>query len=161
MTAITSVSASRRNDTIPTNLPSLARMFSPQVSRSAVGFDRMFDTLDTMLSAAQDATFPPHDIVKLSEDTYEIRMAVAGYERDALTVELDNGTLKVSAAPQKSEEAAYLHRGISSRAFRRSFALAEYMEVGDVTLHDGILSIALKRVVPDAMKPRRIKINGN
>lgn len=128
--------------------------------RSTVGFDH----LSRMLDAAQrldDAAFsyPPYNIEKLSEDDYRITMAVAGFAEADLDITVQDNTLVISGKPRHEEEQAqYLHRGIAGRAFERRFQLADFIRVEGASLVNGLLHVALKREVPERMKPRTIAI---
>jgi len=130
--------------------------------RSTVGFDRLFDLLETGMRSDVADGYPPFDIVKEGEDSYRITLAVAGFQPDEIEVVAQQNQLTVTGKrPEESGTAEYLHRGIATRAFERRFQLADHIEVGDANFDNGLLSIALKRVVPEAMKPRRIAIVGS
>ena len=135
--------------------------FSPY-RRSTVGFDRLFDLLETGLRTDGADGFPPFDIVKESEDAYRITLAVAGFRRDEIEVVAQENQLIVTGrrADEPEGDRHYLHRGIAARAFERRFQLADFIEVGSASFENGLLSIQLKRVLPEAMKPRRIEISG-
>lgn len=136
--------------------------FSP-LYRATVGFDRVADMMDRVLSAdVAQPTYPPYNIEKLEENAYRISIAVAGFSDQELGVELREGALIVTGrkAPEEEAERAYLHRGIATRAFERRFALADHMKVTGATHADGMLHIDLVREVPEALKPRRIAISG-
>jgi molecular chaperone IbpA len=128
--------------------------------RSTVGFDRLFDFLETASRAEQD-NYPPFDIEKLGGDSYRITLAVAGFRRDEIEIVAHQNVLTISG--RKSDErnrADYLHMGIATRAFERKFELADFVRVTGAELADGLLSIGLAREVPEAMKPRKIEIGG-
>jgi molecular chaperone IbpA len=130
--------------------------------RSAfVGFDNVFDELDRIARQA-DQKFPPHNIVKLTDDNQEylIELAVAGYEEDELEVEVDDRTLTVRGE-HKLKGREYLHKGISTKKFTRNFRLSEYVQVVGADLKAGILSIHLKVVLPETKRPRKIAISQN
>ncbi len=133
--------------------------FSP-LYRATVGFDRIADMMDRVLSAdVAQPTYPPYNIEKTDENAYRISIAVAGFSGDELTVEVKEGALIVSARKKAEEsEKTYLHRGIATRAFERRFALADHVKVSGATHADGMLHIDLVREVPEALKPRRIEI---
>lgn len=127
--------------------------------RSTVGFDRLFNMLETGLR--EDDGYPPFDIVKDGEDNYRITLAVAGFAPSDIEIVAQQNQLTVTG--QRADEDGqgdYLHRGIATRAFERRFQLADFIEAGDAHFENGLLSIALKRVVPEAMKPRKIEIGG-
>jgi molecular chaperone IbpA len=130
--------------------------------RSTVGFDRLFDLLETGLRGDAPDAYPPFDIVKDGEDSYRITLAVAGFRPDEIEIVAQQNQLTVvGRKPEERSESQYLHRGIAARSFERRFQLADFIEVGSASFADGLLSIALKRVVPEAMKPRRIEIGGS
>jgi molecular chaperone IbpA len=138
--------------------------FSPLL-RQSVGFDRFNDLFDSLLTQGADRSesYPPYNIEKLSDDTYRITLAVAGFGDDDLDINVHNDTLKISGRILNKEEDSkpnYLHRGIATRAFERSFRLADYIRVEDAALKDGLLTVTLKREVPEEKKPRSIPING-
>jgi molecular chaperone IbpA len=125
--------------------------------RSAfVGFDHLFDELDRVAKQAHDH-YPPHNIVKTGESEYLIELAVAGFTKDEITVEVKDRSLTVTGEHQ-SQGREYVHRGISTKKFKRTFRLSEYVQVHGATLLDGILAIELKIVVPEEMRPRIIAI---
>ncbi|MDO5605613.1 MAG: Hsp20 family protein [Paracoccus sp. (in: a-proteobacteria)] len=128
--------------------------------RASVGFDRMADLMDRVLST--DATtqpYPPYNIEKTGENAYRISVAVAGFAADDLNVELRDGAVIVSARkPGDEGERVFLHRGIAARAFERRFTLAEHIRVEGASHRDGMLHIDLIRELPEALKPRRIAI---
>lgn len=129
--------------------------------RSTVGFDHLARMLDTA-SRLDEQTFsyPPYNIEKLSEDNYRISMAVAGFSDEDLDVTTQDHTLVITGRAHKDETSAqYLHRGIAGRSFERRFELADYIRVSGATLVNGLLHVDLMREVPEAMKPRTIKIN--
>ena len=135
--------------------------FSP-FYRSTVGFDRLFNRLDT-LSAQEAKTYPPYNIERTGDDAYRISIAVAGFSNGDIAVETKENSLVVKGA--KPAEAAdgkreFLHRGIAERAFELRFQLADYVEVQGAHLENGLLHLELKRELPESKKPRTIAING-
>lgn len=131
--------------------------------RSTVGFDRLFDLLETEMRGGDVAEgYPPFDIVRDGEDNYRITFAVAGFRPDEIEIVAQQNQLTVAGKrAEESETGDYLYRGIAARPFERRFQLADYIEVGEAGFENGLLSIALKRVIPEAMKPRRIEIARN
>jgi molecular chaperone IbpA len=129
--------------------------------RSTVGFDRLFDYLESAGRAEQD-NYPPFDIEKLSDDTYRITIAVAGFKRDEIDIVAHQNMLTVTGrrSEQKGRDGSYLHMGIANRAFERRFELADFVQVTGADLADGLLTIELAREIPEAMKPRKIGIGG-
>jgi molecular chaperone IbpA len=131
--------------------------FSP-LYRSVVGFDRLADLLD---SAAADgaAGYPPYNIERTDENTYRVEIAVAGFRQEELAIEVKENLLTVTGRKAANDEPRrFLHRGLAERNFERRFQLADYVVVTEANLADGLLSIALKRELPEALKPRRIEI---
>ncbi len=133
--------------------------FSP-LFRSAIGFDRLPSLLDTAMRTNGTAeTYPPYNIEKTGEDAYRITVAVAGFGRDDLDIEVRDGVLVVKGrTADDAEGVKYLHRGIAGRAFERRFQLAEHVRVDAADLVNGLLTIDLVRELPEAKKPRRIEI---
>ncbi|MBL9054569.1 MAG: Hsp20 family protein [Tabrizicola sp.] len=133
--------------------------FAP-LYRSTVGFDRIANLMDRVLSAdVAQPTYPPYNIEKTAEDAYRISIAVAGFSPDELSVEVRDGHLFVAARKASDEaERNFLHRGIATRAFERRFALADHVRVAGATHENGMLHVDLVRETPEALKPRRIEI---
>ncbi len=127
-------------------------------TRSTVGFDRMLRLLDNV--AGEAPSYPPYDIVADGENQYRITVAVAGFGEDELdvTVQENQLTIKGGAGKGAEETAKFIHRGIARRGFQLRFSLADYIEVADAYLDNGMLYVALVRNVPEAMKPRAIAI---
>jgi molecular chaperone IbpA len=130
--------------------------------RSTVGFDRLFDLLETgMRGDAPADGYPPFDIVREGEDSYRITLAVAGFAPNEIEIVAQQNQLSVTGNKRDvGDKREYLHRGIATRTFERRFQLADFIEVGKAGFENGLLSIELKRVVPEAMKPRKIEIGG-
>ena len=127
--------------------------------RSTVGFDHLFDMLD-QASRVQPATWPPYNIERVGEDQYRIVMALAGFEPDEIElVQKENMLLVAGQKHPDPEGIEVLHRGIATRAFRQTFNLADHMKVSGANLENGLLTVELKREVPEALKPRRIDIS--
>jgi molecular chaperone IbpA len=128
--------------------------------RSTIGFDRLGRLLESTLQGEDAApTYPPYNIEKVGDDAYRIVMAVAGFGEGDLDVTVKEGTLTISGKGTEGEaEAKYLHRGIAGRAFERRFQLADHIRVDGASLENGLLTIALVREVPEALKPRQIAI---
>ena len=123
---------------------------------SFVGFDHLFNELEHVTRHAQDH-YPPHNILKTGDTDYLIELAVAGFSRDELNVEVKDRTLTVTGEHQ-SKGREYIHRGISTKKFKRTFRLSEHVKVNGADLVDGILSVILKYEVPEEMRPRKITI---
>ena len=125
--------------------------------RSSIGFDRLFDLLESGTAEPFD-TWPPYDIVRAGEDSYRISMAVAGFSQDELKLTYQPNLLIVSGLKAGEDKADYLYRGIAGGKFERRFELADFVEVADARLENGVLTIDLKRELPETMKPRKIAI---
>jgi molecular chaperone IbpA len=133
--------------------------FAP-LFRTAIGFDRLARMVDTA-SASAEATYPPYNIERTGEDSYVLTVAVAGFGPDDIELTVQDNTLLVAGRTTANDarKAELLYRGIAGRAFERRFVLAEHIVVDGANLQNGMLSVALKRVVPEALKPRRIAVN--
>ena len=123
---------------------------------SFVGFDHLFNELEHVTRHAQDH-YPPHNILKTGDTDYLIELAVAGFSRDELNIEVKDRTLTVTGEHQ-SKGREYIHRGISTKKFKRTFRLSEHVKVNGADLVDGILSVILKYEIPEEMRPRKITI---
>jgi len=126
--------------------------------RSTVGFDRLFDLLESGLDSQITDGYPPFDLLRDGEDRYRINMAVAGFRPEEVEVTAQQNMLVVAGRKKDSEDSRYIHRGIATRNFERRFGLADYVQVKNASLQDGMLSIELAREIPEAMKPRKIAI---
>ena len=130
-----------------------------QLTPYAVGFDRVFDRLvDYSNNNMASTGFPPYNIKKVGDYGYEIEMALAGFGKEDIEVEVANGVLTIRSVKDNSNEPEVLHRGISYRKFNRRFTLADDIVVRDAKLENGLLSVELEQVVPEEMKPKLIKI---
>lgn len=135
--------------------------FLAVLSRAAVGFDRMTNLMEAARLAADGPSYPPYNIEKTGQDTFEITLAVAGMaEKDIELTTEDNILRVVGRAEEPATERVFLHRGIAGRAFNRSFVLADHVRVEAAALEHGVLRIALRYEVPEALKSRRIEITG-
>lgn len=131
--------------------------FSP-LFRSSIGFDRVFDMLESANRLHPVDNWPPYDIVRTGEDAYRVTLAVAGFGQNEIEVTHEPNLLVIKGAKSGDEPAEYLHRGIAGRAFERRFELADYVKVTAASLNNGLLTIDLVRELPEAMKPRRIDV---
>jgi molecular chaperone IbpA len=129
--------------------------------RSTIGFDRLFEFLENA-NREQADNYPPYDIEKLSDDRYRITLAVAGFGPGDIDITARQNLLTITGrkAENRSRDGNYVHMGIATRAFERRFELADFVRVDAADMQDGLLSIELVREIPDAMKPRKIAING-
>jgi molecular chaperone IbpA len=122
-----------------------------------IGFNRDLGRLNSA-HKTNTTSYPPYDLLKLDEDTYQISLAVAGFSKEDIDMSVENGTLIIKGAIIEVTDAEVIHKGIASRKFVRSFALGEYMEVTSAELKDGMLHINVVRIVPEEKKPKSIKI---
>ncbi|WP_323996065.1 Hsp20 family protein [Aeromonas hydrophila] len=124
---------------------------------NAVGFERMARELEGLFEQ-KTAAYPPYNIEKRDHDGYRITVAVAGFEREELELETENGTLKVKGSKAAADERQFLHQGIAERDFELAFKLSQHVEVQGAKLEHGLLTIDLARELPEALKPRAIPI---
>ena len=137
--------------------------FSP-LFRSTIGFDRLARLVDAATHVDSAAlSYPPYNIEKVGEDAYRLTMAVAGFSRDEIELVVQENTLFITGKAQKEDAngGRFLHRGIARRAFERRFSLADHLKVTGASMDNGLLHVDLVREVPEAMKPRQIKIAGS
>jgi len=128
--------------------------------KAFLGFDHIFDELERISTHANDS-YPPHNVVKLEEHKYIVELAVAGFARDDLNIEVKDHVLTIKGNRERRRpEEQYVHRGISTRTFMKSFKLSEYTEVTGADLNDGILAITLEVKVPQEQLPKLIQISG-
>ncbi|WP_299084341.1 Hsp20 family protein [uncultured Paraglaciecola sp.] len=135
--------------------------------RSFIGFDHLASMADTASRNEKQSTYPPYNIELLAEDKYRITMAIAGFAKDEVNIEVHENTLRVigtktaakpAEAPSNKEERKFLHKGISERNFERKFQLGDHVKVLTADLENGLLHVDLERVVPESKKPRKIQI---
>lgn len=129
--------------------------------RQMIGFDRLFDMLEKSLPGQIADGYPPFDIERIGDDQFRIAIAVAGFKPEEVDVQVHNSTLTVTGKKvEENGNRQWLHRGIAARAFERRFELADFIQVESADMKDGLLTIELRKVVPEAMKPRKIAIGG-
>ena len=136
------------------NLPT--RVFDP-FKNMTVGFDNIFDQLST-LSDFDIPNYPPYNIKKIDKENYQLEMALAGFTKADVIVEVKENTLTISGKSSDKEEDSFVHQGIARRAFKRRWTLAEHLEVDEAKLKDGILIVEMKLNLPEEKKPKTIKI---
>jgi molecular chaperone IbpA len=126
-----------------------------QLSKALVGFDRYFTA-----PHHQNGNYPPHNIVKYSDSAYGIEVAVAGFSKEEVTVEVDQDQLTIRGVKNRTDDGTveYLHRGLAARDFEQTFTLAEYMIVSGAKVDNGMLQIDIQRIIPEALKPRQIEV---
>ena len=123
-----------------------------------IGFNRELDRLSNIYREATHQSYPPYNLVKIDEDTYQLSLAIAGFSKDEVSVSVDNGSLIVKGEKTEESSKEVLYKGIATRKFTRTFALGEYMEVDRAEMADGILSVFVERNIPEEKKPKTIKI---
>lgn len=138
----------------------LIRFDTNSLNKALVGFDRLFEDFESRFANQINQSYPPYNIIKFNDNEYEIQVAVSGFDQSEVTVEVDQNQLIIKGRHSnlEQENLQYLHRGLAARDFVRTFTLAEHMEVGEGFIKNGVLKIELKRVVPESLKPRMIKI---
>lgn len=138
----------------------LTRFDSQALSRALIGFDRIFDDMERRFANQISSNYPPFNIAKTAENLYDIAIAVTGFEKDEITVQVEANELTVRGERKHIDEAEpeYLHRGLALRDFERTFTLAEHMKVRKAEIKNGILLIQIEREIPEEMKPRVIDI---
>ncbi len=131
--------------------------------RSTVGFDRLFDMLESNGINQAGENYPPFDLVKLGDNQYRIELAVAGFKPDEIDITAQQNVLIVTGRKNEENEekgSDFIYRGIANRSFERRFALADHIQVTGADMKDGLLSVELVREIPEAMKPKKIEIGG-
>lgn len=138
----------------------LARLDTSALNRALVGFDRMFDNFETRFANQLNTNYPPYNVIKTDENTYFVELAIAGFKKDEVQIEVENDALTVKGerVREETDTTQYLHRGLSHRNFERKFQLAEHMVVKGAVIQDGILTIRLERIVPEEKKAKLIDI---
>ena len=128
--------------------------------RSTIGFDRLFDLLESSTLGQSAENYPPFDLIRIDDNRYRINLAVAGFSRDEIDITAQQNQLIVSGRKDDDDKVEYIHRGIANRQFERRFGLADFVKVAEADLADGMLSIELVREIPEAMRPRKVAIGG-
>lgn len=137
----------------------LTRIDADTLNRALIGFDSMFNNFERRFANSIQTNYPPHNVVKIDDNNYEIQVAVTGFNKDEVTVELDQNILVITASRESEEEKTFIHRGLAQRNFVKHFPLAEHIEVNGAEQKNGVLTIKLERIVPESLKPRRIEIS--
>lgn len=131
------------------------------LNKAFLGFDSLFTDFEQRFANQVNTNYPPYNILKHSKDSYELQVAVTGFAPEEITVEVDQNQLVIKGEKREDDadmEVQYIHRGLASRNFTRVLPLAEHIEVGNAKIKNGVLYVALDRVVPEALKPRVLKI---
>jgi molecular chaperone IbpA len=143
------------------NLTPELRFDLNQLHRTTVGFDRLFDEIlgRYQNSTTTSAGYPPYNVEKIDENQWRVIIAVAGFGENDIEVTVENGNLSIVGRKEDKADSNMVYQGIANRQFSRSFQLADYVEVENATLKDGLLTLDLVRHVPEALKPKKIKLN--
>lgn len=138
----------------------LVRFDTNALNRALLGFDSLFDNFEQRFANQINNNYPPYNILKHDEDSYELEIAVTGFEADEISVEIDQNNLIVKGQRKEVNlsQPNFIHKGLATRDFTRSWTLAEHMEVGEGKIKNGVLKIGIKRIIPDSLKPRVLKI---
>ena len=138
----------------------LQRYDTTALSRALIGFDRIFDDMERRFANQLSTNYPPYNIAKVGENLYDISIAVTGFEKSEITVQVENNELTVRGERKDVDtpEVEYIHRGLALRDFERTFTLAEHVKVRKAEIKNGILLIQLEREIPEELKPRIIDI---
>lgn len=141
-------------------MKALTHFDTAALNRALVGFDRMFDTFETRFAQQLNNNYPPYNVIKSGEDSYHIELAVAGFRKDEIKVEVSQDILTIYGERNRDAEndIQYMHRGLSARDFVRQFQLAEHMVVKGAQIQDGLLLIEIERIIPEEKKARLIDI---
>lgn len=130
-------------------------------SRALVGFDTLFSNLEQRFVNSSQANYPPHNVIKTGENSYRLQVAVTGFEKTEIRVEIENGALLITGERHEAEavDNEYIYKGLATRNFVKQFALAEFLEVESANIKNGVLSVNIVRNVPEAKKARTIDIS--
>lgn len=131
-----------------------------QLNRALIGFDTMFDSFERRLGAQIQTNYPPHNILRLADNEYAIQLAVTGFEKNEISVTVENNVLIIKGESMTTEYPAeqYLHRGLATRDFSKEFPLAEHIEVAGAEIRNGMLIVKLIRNIPESAKPKVIDV---
>ena len=144
------------------NIPTAFRLNHldiPSIHKFGIGFDSIFEDIHRLATVAGKDNYPPYNVIKIDDDHFAIELALAGIDKEALDIQVDQNQLTISTEKVESdEELEYLHKGISARTFTRTFTLNENVKILGATVVNGILAVSLEHVVPDEQKPKKIAI---
>jgi len=140
----------------------LVRFDTGALNRALLGFDTLFNDFERRFANQINNNYPPYNIIKTDTNSYELQVAVTGFEKTEVSVEVDQDLLIVKGERLRDDQetTTYLHHGLASRDFTRTWPLAEHIEVGDAKIKNGVLTIKLERIIPDSLKPRKLEIKG-
>ena len=138
----------------------LVRFDTNALNKALLGFDSLFNDFEQRFANQINNNYPPYNIVKKDDNNYELEIAVTGFAPEEVSVEIDQNQLVVKGERKREddEDTQYIHRGLATRDFTRSWTLAEHMEVNTGSIKNGVLRVAIQRVVPEALKPRQLKL---
>ena len=130
------------------------------LTRSFIGLDSLVENFENRFANQINTNYPPHNVIKHGDDRYEIQIAVTGFDPSEVSVQVDQNKLIIRGESLRTEDedANYLYRGLARRDFTKVFGLTEYNEVGEASIKNGILTIEVTRIIPEALKPRTINI---
>lgn len=131
------------------------------LSRALIGFDSMFNTLERRYANQLTSNYPPYNVEKVTDDLYDISIAVTGFDRDEIEVEIEQSQLTIRGVKRKQDdqmERQFLYRGLAMRDFETAFALADHMKVSRAEMRNGLLKISIEREIPEEAKPRLIDV---
>jgi molecular chaperone IbpA len=140
------------------NMTSLHNINTTNLAKALIGIDSMFAEAERIFANSAQSNYPPYNILKTDDDNYIVEVAVTGFEKNEVKINVDNQKLVINATTNRDDDAEYLHRGLATRDFERRFNLTEHMQVGDAVLANGLLRVYIKRVLPEALRPREITI---
>ena len=147
------------------NIPTAFRLNHldiPSIHKFGIGFDSIFEDIHRLASVAGKDNYPPYNVIKIDDDHFAIELALAGIDKEALDIQVDQNQLTISTEKAETdEELEYLHKGISQRGFSRSFTLADHVIVQGADMVNGVLKISLERQLPEELKPRKIDISSD
>ena len=145
------------------NIPTAFRLNHldiPSIHKFGIGFDSIFEDIHRLATVAGKDNYPPYNVIKIDDDHFAIELALAGIDKEALDIQVDQNQLTISTEKAETdEELEYLHKGISQRGFSRSFTLADHVIVQGADMVNGVLKISLERQLPEELKPRKIDIS--
>lgn len=138
----------------------LVRFDTNALNKALLGFDQLFENFEQRFANQINNNYPPYNIVKKDENNYELEIAVTGFAPEEVTVEIDQNQLVVKGERKREDDTdtQFIHRGLATRDFTRTWTLAEHMEVHTGSIKNGVLRVSIQRVVPEALKPRQLKI---
>ena len=147
------------------NIPTAFRLNHldiPSIHKFGIGFDSIFEDIHRLATVAGKDNYPPYNVIKIDDDHFAIELALAGIDKEALDIQVDQNQLTISTEKAETdEELEYLHKGISQRGFSRSFTLADHVIVQGADMVNGVLKISLERQLPEELKPRKIDISSD